>query len=148
MKIDLVVCGYIFWGNKVLLIHHNKTGLWLGIGGHIEENETPDAALKREAKEEVGIKIEILNQGKLPVEGNVKENLATPFYVNLHSVGGHYHSCFYYVCRAINPEQIKIKRDEISGFGWFSKEELKDVPPDVKTQILEAYKIVSNEKTT
>ncbi|MCR4280214.1 MAG: hypothetical protein NUV82_02175 [Candidatus Komeilibacteria bacterium] len=41
MKTDLVVAGYIFHQNKVLLVHHTKLGLWLPVGGHIDANETP-----------------------------------------------------------------------------------------------------------
>ena len=54
MKTDLVVGGYIFHNNKLLLIHHNKLDLWLPVGGHIDPNEIPDDAIKREAQEEVG----------------------------------------------------------------------------------------------
>ena len=56
-KIDLTVGGYIIHNNKVLLIHHNKLNLWLPVGGHIDENETPDQALRREIKEEVNLDI-------------------------------------------------------------------------------------------
>ena len=59
MKTDLVVAGYIFSKDKVLLIHHKKLDLWLPVGGHIEKNETPDEALLREIKEEIGIDVRI-----------------------------------------------------------------------------------------
>lgn len=61
MKTDLVVAGYIFDKNKVLLIHHKKSDLWLPVWGQIEINETPDDGLIREIKEEVGIEVEIKN---------------------------------------------------------------------------------------
>ena len=69
MKTDLVVSGYIFHNDKVLLIHHAKLDKWLPVGGHIDENETPDQALRREVKEETNLDIEILNQSSLPVTG-------------------------------------------------------------------------------
>ena len=102
MKTDLVVAGYIFHEDKVLLIHHKKLGLWLPIGGHIKENETPDGALLREIKEEIGVDAEIINNNNLLVEGNVKKNLAIPFNVNVHSVGDHEHCCFFYLCKLKN----------------------------------------------
>ena len=55
-----VLC-YIEKDNKYLMLYRNKKnndlnkGKWLGIGGHIEENETPEAALLREVKEETGL---------------------------------------------------------------------------------------------
>ena len=108
MKTDLVVAGYVINKNKVLLIQHRKLDLWLPVGGHIEKDETPDDALLREIKEEVGIDVEILNRTNTPIKGNTKRNLAVPFYVNVHSVKDHDHCCLYYICRAINPEELKI----------------------------------------
>ncbi|MBU1111767.1 MAG: NUDIX domain-containing protein [archaeon] len=145
MKTDLVIAGYIIHQNKVLLIHHRKLNLWLPVGGHIDENETPNQALLREIKEEIGIDVEILNKSNIPAEGNIKCNLATPFYVNVHSVGDHDHCCLFYVCKAINPEQLKIN-NELKNFEWFAKDDLnKDhVPADVKNQSLAALKLYNN----
>ena len=144
MKIDLVVAGYIIHQDKVLLIHHRKLDLWLPVGGHIDENETPDQALLREIKEEINMDVEILNQSTIPLEGNTKANLANPFYVNVHSVGDHDHSCFYYVCKALNPEQLEINK-ELKNFAWFTKEDLnkEHVPVDVKNQALKAFELYS-----
>ena len=57
MKTDLVVAGFIFFENKVLLVHHKKLDLWLPVGGHIKKNETPDGALLREIKEKTKINV-------------------------------------------------------------------------------------------
>lgn len=148
MKTDLVVAGFIMHKNKVLLIHHKKLDLWLPVGGHIEENETPDQALLREIKEEVGIDVNILNKSNFHQEGNVKYNLATPFYVNVHSVGDHDHCCLFYVCKAINPEQLKIDKNELKNFDWFSKEDLnkEHIPIDVKSQCLKAFEFFNELK--
>ncbi|MDD5331886.1 MAG: NUDIX domain-containing protein [Candidatus Nanoarchaeia archaeon] len=145
MKTDLVVSGYIIHQNKVLLIHHRKLDLWLPVGGHIDENETPDQTLLREIREEIGIDVKILNQSDMPLEGNIKSNLAAPFYVNVHSVGDHNHCCFFYVCKAINPENLKINK-ELKNFDWFTQEDLtkKDIPIDVKNEALRALGLYSH----
>jgi len=144
MKIDLVTTGYIFNGDKVLLIHHRKLDAWLPVGGHIKTNETFDDALKREIKEETNLEVEIIGQKSLPLTGSVKQNLAVPFYVNLHSVGDHDHCCLYYICRALNPTELKIKTDEVIAAKWYSQEELKEktIPADIKDQALMAFKIL------
>jgi 8-oxo-dGTP diphosphatase len=142
MKTDLVVAGYIFYENKVLLIHHSKLDLWLPVGGHIEPNETPDEALLREIKEETQMDVEIVNNNCMELVGNVKKNLSLPFNVNVHSVGDHYHCCFFYVCKA-KSNQIKINK-ELKNFAWFSRQDLNKnhVPVDVKNMALKGFEIL------
>lgn len=60
MKMEHFVLGLVFNQTKdrVLLIEKRRpewmAGKWNGIGGHIEEDETPGQAMIREAKEECG----------------------------------------------------------------------------------------------
>ena len=142
MKTDLTVAGYVIFKNKILLIHHRKLNLWLPVGGHIDKNETPDKALIREIKEETNISIKILNKSTIPLEGNVKTNLAIPFHVNVHSVGDHDHVGFFYLCEAINPEKLKINQ-ELKNYAWFTKKDLnqKHISIDVKNQAFKAFKL-------
>ena len=48
-------------GSEYLMLHRVKKkqdvneGKWIGIGGHVEENEAPDECILREAKEETGL---------------------------------------------------------------------------------------------
>ena len=127
------VAGYIFHEDKLLLIHHKKTGLWLPVGGHVDFNEIPDDAMIREAKEETSLEISLLNQSPIPMLGNTNRNLSTPFYANVHSVGDHNHYCFFYICKVMDPVRIKINEDEIKGYDWFFKKDLgwKGLPEDV-----------------
>lgn len=52
---------YITRGNEVLMLHRTKKendinrDKWLGIGGKLEQDESPDACLLREALEETGL---------------------------------------------------------------------------------------------
>lgn len=56
-----VVAGFIEDGGKILLVkrpwHKKRGGLWEFPGGKIEDNETPQEALKRELREELGVEI-------------------------------------------------------------------------------------------
>jgi len=61
MKMKYYVLGFVFnkAKNAVLLIEKKRpewqAGYWNGIGGKIEENETPVEAIEREAWEEMGL---------------------------------------------------------------------------------------------
>lgn len=58
------VAGFLFNdnGNRVVLIEKERPewqrGKFNGIGGHIEEGETPEQAMRREFKEETGVDLE------------------------------------------------------------------------------------------
>ena len=140
MGTDLTVAGYIIDKDKTLLVEHVKSGLWLPPGGHIEKNETPDEALLREIKQELGLVIKILNIQKISPEGNIIENLAVPFYCNTHNIGDHIHYCSFYVCELLT-NKINPQKSEIKNFEWFSRQGLGDkkVPKDVKNIGLLAF---------
>ncbi len=53
--------AFIVNNDKILLVNHKKLKMWLPVGGHMENNETPDQAVKREVKEETGLDIEIIS---------------------------------------------------------------------------------------
>jgi 8-oxo-dGTP diphosphatase len=58
MKREHYSLGFIFSGDKVLLQKAKAPWMehrWNGIGGHIEEDETPMQAMARETGEEIGI---------------------------------------------------------------------------------------------
>lgn len=60
-KKDYTTLGYLFDGDKVLLLCRNKEkddpneGKYMGVGGHMEKGETPLQCIKREVKEETGL---------------------------------------------------------------------------------------------
>ena len=37
--------------------HDENAGKWIGIGGHMEENESPEECIRREAREEAGVEL-------------------------------------------------------------------------------------------
>ena len=148
MKTDLVVGAMVFWNDKVLLVHHVKLDMWLPVGGHIDENETFDQAIKREIKEETNLDVELINTSGLEPSNHVKQVLALPFDINLHSVGDHDHCCAFYLCKALNPEELKTNERELKAVKWLSKDELDKVELDDynKKQILKAFEIISTKQ--
>lgn len=64
----LVTCGLIWKGQRLLLVQRGSqqqhAGQWEFPGGKIEPNETPEACLARELKEELDIEVAV--QGSHP----------------------------------------------------------------------------------
>lgn len=50
--------GIVVGPRGTVLHRHKRLGIWMQPGGHIDEGETPDAAARREATEELGLEVE------------------------------------------------------------------------------------------
>jgi 8-oxo-dGTP pyrophosphatase MutT (NUDIX family) len=65
---------------KLLLVDHKKAGLWLPSGGHVEVDEEPQATVRREVREELGIEAAFLMTAPLfltvtPTVGTVAKHV-------------------------------------------------------------------------
>jgi 8-oxo-dGTP diphosphatase len=155
-KIDFTVSAYIVYKDKVLLRKHDKYKMWLGPGGHIELDEDPNDAIIREAKEEVGLDIEIAGPSAFPENPDLYQydpshhkELAPPRFLNRHFVNeSHEHVDLVYLARA-NTSHTKQGENEISDeVRWFTAKEIDDpqygIHDDVKHYAKEALKILSS----
>ena len=136
MRLEFVVAGCIIRiDHHVLLIWHKRHKEWLPPRGHMKQNETPDDAVVREVREEIGLEIGLIdNRVSKTVEG-VKRQLPLPFFADVHNVGDHDHCCFYYLAMPKNQEQPVIPNlNEVEDDRWFEKSELSSarVPPDAR----------------
>jgi 8-oxo-dGTP diphosphatase len=157
MKTDLVIGGLLIHDGKVLLIHHKGLDIWIPLGGHIDEDETPDDAVIREFKEEMNLDVKLLNKNEIPAKGNIVKHLAVPFYVNVHRISGvkgmeeHDHCCLFYLCTISDPrsiEKIKVDESELKDHAWFSPEELNQerIPADTRNIALKAFELYKRIK--
>lgn len=136
---DFVASAWIVRNGKILLIHHRKSGLWLPPGGHIDPGETPHETAVREALEETGIHVNLLDSAE-----NVGEsyNLPHPFRINLHPVtDDHWHCGFGYLAE-VEKEGEATHAHEHNGMNWFSIDELqttdKNLPEAVQNAAIRA----------
>ena len=125
MPKDFVTVAYVVKDGKVLLCHHKKLGMWLPLGGHVDEGETPEQSVIREIKEEAGIDIEII--GHTDDGGNEDgkvQMLITPNHLQLEEIDGkHQHIDLAYFARAKSGD-VQLKEDEHHDIKWFSLEDL------------------------
>jgi ADP-ribose pyrophosphatase YjhB (NUDIX family) len=61
------VAVFVVHAGRVLLHYHRKLRRWLPPGGHIEDNELPDEAARREVLEETGVHIRLVGARGLPI---------------------------------------------------------------------------------
>jgi len=124
--IDITVEVFVVKGDRVLLRKHDKYGIWLSVGGHVEMGEDPNSAALREVKEEVGLDVELISlDGLLDTNLDIYTHLVAPVFMNKHKINDtHSHVTMVYFAKFKDGE-IKQGENEVSdGVGWFSAEEL------------------------
>src|SRR3989338_8299033 len=116
---DFVVDVYVVHKNRVLLRLHDKHNKWLVPGGHIELDETPEEAARREVKEEVGLDI-VLWDPRAHKVGSSKgyQDIIPPVHMNMHEINErHKHISHIYFATTVSDEtaeQENEKRDRKS----------------------------------
>ena len=98
--ISLVVAAWIFFEDKVLLIHHKKTGRWLPVGGHVEADEDLLSALHREVMEEVGLEIKVLSSPPVVADTDFSKELPMPFRIAEYVKESHVELVFDFIAKA------------------------------------------------
>jgi 8-oxo-dGTP pyrophosphatase MutT (NUDIX family) len=128
--------------DRVLVIHHNKSGKWQYPGGHLGPNEDPAEAAQREVLEETGIHTR-------PILTDAFTHPAvhthpTPFTIIEADVadptfGPHRHIDMVYVLRATYGH-LTAQLDEVSAARWVPLDDLAgyDMPPELPTLFTQA----------
>jgi len=132
-------------GDKVLLVYHKKHKQWLPVGGHIEDNETPVQAIKREVKEEAGLDIEIIESTNHAKIYPTAEILPAPCGISLHSVGDHQHMDMRYIGRIKGSKNLNGTEE----CKWFTVDEIRNLdncPEEIKDFAKDAIQIVKKVK--
>ena len=115
---------------EVLLVHHNKIGLWLYPGGHIDPNESPAEAAIREVAEETGIQAQVLGDTGFThpaVQGHVAPWVVIEMDVTDTKDGQHRHIDFVYVCRS-SSSTLAAQLEEVSGARWVPVSDIAQLP--------------------
>lgn len=134
-KIDFTVEVFVVYNNKVLLRKHDKYGIWLSVGGHIELEEDSNKAAVREVKEEVGLEVQLYHEGQLTEREGYKE-LIPPQFMNRHRINNsHEHVTLVYFARANTDKLILSETEKSDACRWFTEEELNDPQYQLNNEI-------------
>ena len=147
-----VASAYILNKNETLLIFHPKIQKWLPPGGHMEPNESPVEAVKREVKEEVGLDIELLQDECIVIDKWNARSFARPFLCLEEDIPetkfekAHKHIDFIYLANALNPKNALSSEDH--PIKWFSFEEilLLDKEKEMFWETFEVIEVIFKQK--
>ncbi|MGC9117803.1 MAG: NUDIX hydrolase [Thermoproteus sp.] len=73
MRKCVVASGILIEDGRALVVYHEKLGVWLYPGGHVEPDETPSEAVVREFREETGLVVEPVGPVRGISSGDVVE---------------------------------------------------------------------------
>lgn len=151
-KIDFTTEVFIVHKDKVLLRKHDKLGIWLSIGGHVELEDDPVETAHKEVMEEVGLKIKLIDadRNRTHLFSDGTQALLPPRFLNRHRINDtHEHVCMVYFATTDNPNVVipddsheTVHEDD---WGWFTAEEIQeldDCPENVRYYSLVALEEV------
>lgn len=133
---QIVATVYVVDQEKILLIHHRKLNKWLPPGGHLDANEIPSEAAKREVLEETGYEVELISDEHIWVERRNASSLPRPYLCLLEEIPAHgdtpahQHIDFCYLGKVTGGSPLFNQR-EIQSMKWFDWEELQGLKPDL-----------------
>ncbi|QIB73627.1 NUDIX domain-containing protein [Halogeometricum borinquense] len=139
---------YVVNDSAVALHHHERLGIEIPPGGHVDRDEIPHEAGLREVREETGLDAELLDDTD-PVDSPDGRVLPDPrhqmlYDINIHDDGtvGHQHiDHIYYATvesRDIDPDGDD--EADAEAWTWYDADELRenDIDPDTTEFALEA----------
>ncbi len=152
MKRHFTATAFIIDSKKrTLLLWHKRLQRWMPPGGHLEENETPEDAAKRECKEETNLDVEIVGGATHDLfehdrtEGRM---LLQPFSMLLEEIPAcpergeevHQHMDFLFIAKPLDESQaVTIAKEESDRMQWFTRSEIEAL--DERTEIFSNVKM-------
>lgn len=123
--------------NRVLLLWHKRLSRWMPPGGHLDADETPEDAARRECKEETGFDVEIIGEestdlfSKASTEGSMLKKPLAMLLENIpaseeRNEPAHQHMDFLFRAKMLHPEQMgTVATEEAREMRWFSRDDVE-----------------------
>ena len=111
---------YIENDGKYLMLHRVKKqndmneGKWIGVGGHTEDQESPEECLLREVKEETGLDVSNAQGGYLFTYKRENPGEGDNYFVDV-----------YRFVMDISDEDLKLQTEETDGYMFATKEQIE-----------------------
>lgn len=134
---------FVVHKDKTLLHKHLNLDMWLPPGGHIDRDELPHVAAKREVLEETGIEVEIVHDEPTIFSDNARE-IPGPRHLLLENINPfHQHIDMIYFAKASSYE-VNPDSNESQDLKWFTTEELQsdEIENDIRILGEEAIKVI------
>ncbi len=118
---------------KILLVDHKKAQLWLPTGGHVDVDENPKEAARRECFEELEVEAEFWSEDPIFVTVTVTVGLTA----------GHTDVSLWYVLKGDSNAEYKFDKGEFNSIKWFSLDEIpyKKSDPHMKRFVSKLQKM-------
>jgi 8-oxo-dGTP diphosphatase len=100
---------------QCFLISHRKSGLWLPTGGHVDPGEPPQAAARRELREEAGVDLPLITDHPLFISIGITAG---------NTVQQHTDVALWYGFATAASERFEIDPEEATGGAWFEVPQL------------------------
>ena len=132
MKKEFTASVYLIENQNVLLLYHPKLQKWVPPGGHVEPNETPSEAARREVREETGIEMEFILQENISINYWNAKSIERPYLCLLEEFPpyrgnpAHQHIDFIFIGRPVGDFC------ESTFCRWFKWEDLQELQPDIE----------------
>jgi 8-oxo-dGTP diphosphatase len=132
--VDLCVEVFCVHQRRVLLRRHDKYDIWLGVGGHVEEDEDPAEAAVREVQEETGLEL-ILPPPPFPGDAQHRQ-ITLPRYLDRHRINDtHEHVAFVYFGETTTDVVVPGEGEEDVACRWLTLEQVLDPKLDLLDSI-------------
>jgi 8-oxo-dGTP pyrophosphatase MutT (NUDIX family) len=139
-----VATVYVVSDGAVALHEHDKLGMWLPAGGHIDRDELPHEAALRETREELGLDVRLVTPEE-DIESETVRSIPQPQHFLLEDINvdqqgqvGHQHIDFIFYGEAEHRE-IAPKEGEqpAEDWTWFTAEDLRSSTDRLPSDVVE-----------
>jgi len=141
-----VATVYVVHDGETALHDHEKLDMWLPPGGHIDRDELPHVAAKRETREELGLDVDLLAPQE-DITSTTVESIPQPQHFLLEDINvhdgevGHQHVDFIFYgeadSRNIGPGDGEAPAD---AWEWFSPADLDAASDRLPSDVIEIGK--------